>query len=92
VIRDVRLSAAVVKGWARLPPHIRSKLQLWKRDVELAGLDAVRRRPGFHDEPLKGKRHGQRSIRLSRSYRAIYVIGKDTVEFVRVEEVSKHDY
>jgi hypothetical protein len=35
---------------------------------------------------------GQRSIRLSRSYRAIYEIKKNVVEFVSVEEISKHDY
>ncbi len=35
---------------------------------------------------------GQRSIRLSRSYRAIYEIHEDGVsELVSVEEVSKHD-
>ena len=32
---------------------------------------------GFHDEPLRGQRHGQRSIRLNRAYRAIYVISSD---------------
>jgi proteic killer suppression protein len=50
--------------------------------------------PGFHDEPLKGKRSGPRSIRLSKSYRAIYRIEKDTKdeEFVHVEEVTKHEY
>jgi proteic killer suppression protein len=47
---------------------------------------------GYHDEPLKGSRAGQRSIRLSRAYRAIYEMKKDTVEFVSVEEVSKHEY
>ena len=33
--------------------------------------------PGYHDEPLKGHRAGQRSIRLSRAYRAIYEIKED---------------
>ena len=56
------------------------------------GLEEVRKARGYHDEPLKGHRAGQRSIRLSSSYRAIYEIKKDTVEFVSVEEVSKHDY
>lgn len=48
--------------------------------------------PGYHDEPLKGRRAGQRSIRLSRAYRAIYEIRVDDVTFVSVEEVNKHDY
>lgn len=53
----------------------------------------MRKIAGFHDEPLKGDRHGQRSIRLNKAYRAIYVIKNDgTAEFVAVEEVSKHDY
>ncbi len=47
---------------------------------------------GYHDEPLKGKRKGQRSIRLSKSYRAIYTIKKNEIEFVSIEEVNKHDY
>lgn len=49
-------------------------------------------RPGFHDEPLKGTRQGQRSIRLNRSYRAIYIETMDgTVELVKVVEVTKHE-
>lgn len=53
----------------------------------------MRKVPGFHDEPLKGDRKGQRSIRLNRAYRAIYVVSKGgAVELVSVEEVSKHDY
>lgn len=48
--------------------------------------------PGYHDEPLKGARVGQRSIRLNRAYRAIYVIKNDGIEFGSVEEVNKHDY
>jgi proteic killer suppression protein len=48
--------------------------------------------PGYHDEPLKGDRAGQRSIRLSRAYRAIYEIKEDTVKFLSVEEVNKHKY
>ncbi|MEK7704351.1 MAG: hypothetical protein AAB426_05280, partial [Myxococcota bacterium] len=51
-----------------------------------------RRVPGYHDESLQGRRVGQRSVRLSRSYRAIYRVVHGAVEFVRVEEVSKHDY
>lgn len=49
--------------------------------------------PGYHDEPLKGNRTGQRSIRLSKAYRAIYIIDNDdNIEIVKVLEVNKHDY
>lgn len=49
--------------------------------------------PGYHDEALKGKRSGQRSIRLSKAYRAIYVIDQGgKIEIVKVLEVNKHEY
>jgi len=61
--------------------------------VESKGLEEVRRQPGWHDEPLKGQRRGQRSIRLNRQWRAIYVVLSDgTVEFCEVREVTPHDY
>ncbi len=61
--------------------------------MEACGLEEVRKIPGYHDEPLRGDRQGQRSIRLSRAYRAIYVVKADGgIEFVSVEEVSKHEY
>jgi len=60
--------------------------------VEHDGLEEVRKLPGYHDEPLRGDRAGQRSIRLSRAYRAIYEVRQDTAEFVAVEEVGKHEY
>lgn len=73
--------------------HIRDKLYLWKRSVEDIGLEQVRKIPGYHDEPLHGDRKGQRSIRLSRAYRAIYVLGEDqSIKFVSIEEVNKHEY
>ena len=54
----------------------------------------MRRLSGYYDEPLKGGRAGQRSIRLSRAYRAFYVTKHDAVrvEFVHVTEVNKHEY
>jgi len=68
----------------------------WAKAVREKGLEEVRKVPGFHDEPVKGSA-GQRSIRLSRAYRAYYRThkrkdGKLTVEFVRVEGVDKHKY
>ena len=86
------LSKRAVKDLEEVPAHVALKLQAWKDGVEAFGLEEMRKRPGFHDEPLRGDRKGQRSIRLSRSYRAIYRIVKDQVVFVLVEEVNKHDY
>ena len=61
------------------------KLLAWVGNVEAKGLEEVRKLPGYHDEPLKGQRQGQRSIRLSRAYRAIYVVRGEEVTFVHVE-------
>jgi proteic killer suppression protein len=45
------------------------------------------------DEPLSGDRKGQRSVRLNRAYRAIYIQNKDgEIELVTIIEVNKHKY
>ena len=93
MISRVELSRLARKQIKKLPRHIIENLAAWTDDVESRGLEEVRKIAGYHDEPLQGDRKGQRSIRLSRAYRAIYVIQSDgKIEFVSVEEVSKHDY
>ena len=83
----------MVKQLRKVPRHIVVKLQAWVEAVEHQGLQEVQRIPGFHDEPLQGRRWGQRSIRLSRAYRAIYVIREARrISEVQIEEVTKHDY
>jgi proteic killer suppression protein len=65
----------------------------WIGAVQLDGLEHTRRLPGYHDEPLHAEWKGYRSIRLNRSYRAIYSIQDDAfLEFVLVETVTKHEY
>lgn len=40
-----------------------------------------------------GRRQGQRSVRLNRAYRAIYVEHENgEVELIEVLEVNKHEY
>lgn len=93
MINDIRFTKRAEKDLRKLPKHIVDNLMDWVSAVESYGLDLVRRQPGYHDEPLKGDRKGQRSIRLSRSYRAIYEVkADDEVEFVSIEEVNNHDY
>jgi proteic killer suppression protein len=92
MITRVRLSRRAQKDLMSVPRHVAIKLGAWAEDVAARGLEEVRKVPGYHDEPLKGQRAGQRSIRLSRAYRAIYEIRRDEIEFVSVEEVSKHEY
>lgn len=59
----------------------------------MQGIWEVRKLPGYHDEPLKGQRLGQRSIRLNRAYRLIYEEDeRGEVLVIGVMEVSKHEY
>lgn len=68
-------------------------LQRWALQVESLGIAEVRKIPGYHDEPLSGKRKGQRSVRLSKHYRLFYVEEKaDKINLIQVEEVNKHEY
>ena len=93
MIKVVRISACAKKDIGSIPYFIVDKLLAWVKRIEQVGIEEVRKVKGYHDEPLHGKRQGQRSIRLSRAYRAIYLIKRDgSVEFVNVEEVNKHDY
>lgn len=77
----------------KLPEQIFESLQVWVRSVEVEGVMEMRKMPGYRDEALKGDRKGQRSSRLSRSYRVIYVETADgNMTVFRVLEVNKHDY
>src|SRR5260364_337777 len=92
-ICNVTLSPQALKDLKKVPLHIAIKLQAWIDDVGHRGLMAARKIPGYHDEPLKGKRPSQRSIRLSRAYRGIYNIDEhQNIQCVEIVEVNKHDY
>lgn len=88
-IYKVVLSEKAKDNLQKIPAYIIYKLQLWVDGVKERRLDEMRKIPGFHDEPLKG----QRSIRLNKAYRAMYVIKIDgSIEFVEIIEVNKHEY
>ena len=70
------------KDLHKLPDFILEKLKMWAKAVNLLGIANVRKSKGFHDEPLKGDRKGQRSIRLSLHYRAIYIEEKQSVKII----------
>ncbi len=92
-IHKVLWSKQVTKRIDKLPDIILRKFYAWVTSVQLSGLRETRKSPGFHDEPLKGNRLGQRSVRLNRAYRAIYIENTDgTLEFLEVIEVNKHEY
>ena len=54
-------------------------------------LGSRQENPSFHDEPLKGERKGQRSVRMNKAYRIIYVVIKDRIH-IELIEVNKHEY
>ena len=92
-IYHVELTKNALKDLAKVPKFIKDKLLLWIDAIERLGLYQTRKIPGFHDERLKGTRKGQRSIRLNKAYRAIYVedyIKKALV--ISIIEVNKHEY
>jgi proteic killer suppression protein len=84
-------SSTFDKDLKKIPENIRKKFIFWVFQVESLGVREVRKYKGYHDEPLKGDRRGQRSIRLNKSYRAIYREVDGEVEILMLE-VNKHDY
>lgn len=89
----VFLSKSAEKDARKIPKLILDSLDYWIRSVERLGLREVRKIPGYHDEPLTGDRRRQRSIRLNRAYRAIYVLTVNgEIEIVEIIEINKHKY
>lgn len=90
---ELEISNTAQKQLAKVPRHILRKFALWADLVINEGLEAARAVRGFRDHALEGNWQGYRAIRLSRAYRAIYIVRKNKhVEAVYVEEVNKHDY
>lgn len=79
------------KQLSKVPDFIRKKVLFWIFLVESSGISEVMKSPGFHDEPLRGERRGQRSVRLNKAYRLIYHVIQDRVH-IELLEVHKHDY
>ncbi|MGE3609980.1 MAG: type II toxin-antitoxin system RelE/ParE family toxin [Bacteriovoracaceae bacterium] len=75
----------------KLPKAIREALNYWVEAVEFQGILQIRKYKGYHDEPLKGKRINQRSVRLNKSYRVIYSEHNDHLEILIIE-VNNHEY
>ena len=92
MIFKISLTKSCEKQLKKVPKHVLFKLETWTRSIELHGIETVRKISGYHDEALKGERKGQRSVRLSKAWRAIYVIRSTTIEFVEIQEVNHHDY
>lgn len=79
------------KQLAKVPIDIQKKALFWIFSVQSKGIWEVMKSPGLHDEPLRGDRRGQRSIRLNRAYRLIYRIIETRIH-IELLEVHKHEY
>ena len=88
----VVVTKRAAKSLLKVPRRVAVGFIFWKKEVETHGIERVRRIPGYHDEPLKGKLRGVRSVRLGRGYRAYYRVKNGEVLALIVEEVNKHDY
>ena len=89
----VLLTALAKKQLSRCPEHIARKFDYWIDLLQSIGLREARKYKGFHDEPLRGERSGQRSVRLSKGFRVIYrELSEERYEIIEVLEVNKHEY
>ncbi|WP_454783528.1 type II toxin-antitoxin system mRNA interferase toxin, RelE/StbE family [Legionella sp. WA2022007384] len=90
---QIELTKGAQKDLTKIPQYIKEKLLLWVDSAERLGIQKIRTIPGFHDEPLKGDRQGQRSIRLNKAYRAIYIENEQKeIIIISIVEVNKHEY
>ena len=92
MITEIQITKQALKELKQIPQYLQEKFRAWIVAVNKAGLEETKKRPGWHDEPLQGKRKGQRSIRLNKQWRAIYVIKRNNHEFIEVQEVMPHEY
>lgn len=92
MITEVVLTKKALRGLQTVPHFILDNFQIWVKSILEIGIEEVRKIPGYHDEPLQGKRKGFRSVRLNRSYRVIYKMSGSHIELVEVCEVNKHEY
>ena len=89
----VTINPKAEKQLAKVPAYVVVKLNSWIEAIVHEGMREVRRISSYHDELLSGNRQGQRSIRLTKSYRAIYVeFDTGEIQCIEVIEVHKHDY
>lgn len=90
---EILASKKFEKQLKKLPKYIKEAIAVWIASVEEEGIRSVRKLKGYHDEPLKGDRKGQRSVRLNRAYRLIYSEDqKGNLTIILILEAHQHDY
>lgn len=77
----------------KIPKEIIVRLMKWIYTIEEFGFNEARKVKGYHDEPLKGIRQRQRSVRLGIKWRVIYTQSQaGEIHIVMIEEITLHDY
>ena len=90
---EIIYTKEATKNIGKLPKYIQAKIQFWLDLLDEYGVVATRKIPGLNDEALKGKRKGQRSIRLSKGYRLFYQeLPCEYTVIIEILEVNKHEY
>jgi addiction module RelE/StbE family toxin len=82
---------SLIKSLKLIPNHIKKAYEIWKRIVELQGVQGLKTIKGFHDEALKGEWKGFRSSRLSLQWRVIYKAVAEQLE-VYIIDINAHKY
>jgi proteic killer suppression protein len=54
----IQIQKQAEKGLKQAPKHVQEKFLLWVELLAEHGLLHTRKRLGFHDEPLQGRRKG----------------------------------
>jgi|GEM_PF-3380327 len=85
------------KQVGKLSKEVRQGFEDWRSDVKRDGLLEVRKRPGYHDEPIRRcKDYVIRSARLTAKYRVIYTLSSQgsekTLKVIDFNDHQKSDY
>jgi proteic killer suppression protein len=91
---QVILSKRATKDLQKIPRFLQVNFHRWVTYLTEVGYEETQKVKGFHDEPLKGLREGQRSVRLNRAYRVFYQVIAETQEVIilNILEINKHEY
>ena len=92
-VLHIEISKLAGNQLCKIPHSIQDSFSKWVDRIEKIGIQETRKISGYHDEPLKGDRRGQRSVRLNKGYRAIYIQRSlGDIKILEVLEINKHGY
>ena len=82
---------SLIKSLKAIPLRIGKEYEIWKRIIELEGIQGLKKIRGYRDEALQGEWKGFRSSRLSLQWRVIYKVEAKQLE-VYVIDINAHKY